>query len=189
MSSIFPHHYGSTTVRVIVQDGAPWFVLDDIRAALGGGPWVHVADELDDDEKTVAEITTAQGRFRVVAVNLSGLYAALALHRDVAAKPFKRWITAEVLPSIPNHGSATLLPPVVRNGLSSTSDIASCVGMSPGKLGRRVKHLKTPQHGELRAAVGLVSEKPVEQWWWNAAGRDAVLREFYRFYNHAAASN
>ena len=77
---------------------------------------------------------------RVAAVNLSGLYAILARHWEVAAKPFKRWITAEVLPSIPNHGSATLLPPVVRDGLSSTSDIASCVGMSPGKLGRKVKH-------------------------------------------------
>ena len=189
MSSIFPHHYGSTTVRVIVQDGVPWFVLGDIRSALGVGPGVNVADRLDDEEKTVAEIKTAHGRLRVVAVNLSGLYAILARHREITAKPFKRWITSEVLPSIPNYGSATLLPPVVRDGLSSTSDIASCVGMSPGKLGRRVKHLKTPLHGELRAAVGLVSEKPVEQWWWNAAGRDAVLREFYRFYNHAAASN
>ena len=189
MSSIFPHHYGSTTVRVIVQDGAPWFVLDDIRAALGPGPWVNVADRLDDEEKTVAEIKTAHGRFRVVAVNLSGFYAALALHRDVVAKPFKRWITAEVLPSIPNHGSVILLPPVVRDGRSSTSDLARHVGMSPGKLGRRVKHLKTPQHGELRAAVGLVSEKPVEQWWWNAAGRRAVLREFSPYYRHAHPSN
>ena len=150
---------------------------------------MNVADRLDDEEKTVADIKTAHGRLRVVAVNLSGLYAAIALYRDGVAKPFKRWITADVLPSIPNHGSATLLPPVVRDGRSSTSDLARHVGMSPGKLGRRVKHLKTPQHGELRAAVGLVSEKPVEQWWWNAAGRDAVLREFYRFYNRAAASN
>ena len=61
--------------------------------------------------------------------------------------------------------------------------------MSPGKLGRRVKHLKTPLHGELPAAVGLVSEKPVEQWWWNATGRRAVLREFSPYYRHAAPSN
>jgi prophage antirepressor-like protein len=178
MSNIVPHQFGSTIIRVIDHDGMPWFISDDIRAAIGVA-WLNVAEHLGDDEKAVANIKTPSGPRRVVVINLPGLYAAIAHHRTRMGKVLKRWINAELLPSIVSSGTATVLPPRPRDGLSSTSEMAHLVGMSPGKLGRRVKRLKTAKHGEWHPVVGANSDKAVEQWFWNAAGRRAVLNEFY----------
>ena len=177
MSNVFPLNFYSNTVRVIVQDGAPWFVLEDIRTAVGAERWKY-ADRLDEDEKAVAELGTDEGARRVAVVNLSGLYTVVGAGDRAVAKGFKRWITAEILPSILSRGSATVLPPRPPGGVHSTSEIADSLGVHPGTLGRRVKHLRTERHGASRPAVGTGSEAPVERWWWNEAGRDAVLREF-----------
>jgi len=88
-------------------------------------------------------------------------------------------MTAEVLPSVPLDGKVpTLLPSPAREGLHSTSEIAAHLGVSPNCIGRRAKHLKLARHGEWRPAVALHSGKAVSQWWWNEAGRRAVMREF-----------
>ena len=69
-------------------------------------------------------------------------------------------------------------PPRQRDGMRSTSEIAVRLGIHASTLGRRVKHLKTGAHGEWHPAVGQTSEAVVDRWWWNEAGRDAVMREF-----------
>ena len=179
MSSIFPHHYGSTTVRVIVQDGAPWFLLDDIRSAVGVDPRRNVADSLDDGDKTVAEVDTPEAWPHVAVVNLPGLRAVAAFGERARAAPFERWIADEALPLLlRSSGTATVLPPRPPGRMHSTSEIADGLGVHASALGRRVSHLKTEGHGEWRPAVGAASEAVVDRWWWNGAGRDAVLREF-----------
>ena len=178
MSNVIPLNFCSGTVRMIVQGGAPWFVLDDLRSALGIDGFVRLADGLYDDEKAVAEVGTDDGRRRVVVVNLSGLYAVIENGHPVLKGRFRQWITAEVLPSILSRGSATVLPPRPAGAMHSTSEIADGLGVHGTTLGRRVKHLKTEAHGEWRPAVGQASEAVVDRWWWNEAGRDAVAREF-----------
>jgi len=179
MSSITTLHFGSSTVRVIVQDGAPWFLLDDIRSAVGVDPRRNVADSLDDDDKTVAEVDTPEAWPHVAVVNLPGLYAVAALGERARAAPFKRWIADEALPLLlRSSGTATVLPPRPPGRMHSTSEIADGLGVHASTLGRRVKHLKTGAHGERHRAVGQTSEAVVDRWWWNEAGRDAVLREF-----------
>ena len=177
-SNAIPLNFCSGTVRMVVQGGAPWFVLDDLRSALGIDGFVKPADGLYDDEKTVAEVGTDDGRRRVVVVNLSGLYAVIENGHPVLKGRFRQWITAEVLPSILPRGSATVLPPRPAGAMHSTSEIADSLGIHASPLGKRVKHLKTGAHGEWHPAVGAASEAVVHRWWWNEAGRDAVLREF-----------
>ncbi len=179
MHSIIPLHFGSSTVRAVVQDGAPWFFLDDIRSAVGVDPHSNVTDSLDDGNKTVAQVDTPDAWPQVVVVNVPGLYAVAALGERARTAPFKRWVTEEVLPLLLRScGTATVLPPRPPRGMHSTSEIADDLGVHASALGRRVKHLKIDGHGESHPAVGATSEAVVDRWWWNEAGRDAVLREF-----------
>ena len=178
MNDIIPLHFGSSTVRLIVEDGVPWFFLDDIRSAVRVESDMSVTDRLHDDEKTVAEVDSGDAVQDVVVVNQSGLYAVATCGERALAGRLKRWITVEVLPTILPAGSAMVWPPRPRDGVHSTSEIADDLGVHASTLGRRVKHLKAEAHGERHPAVGQTSEAVVERWWWNEAGRDAVLREF-----------
>ncbi len=71
-----------------------------------------------------------------------------------------------------------MLPPRPPGRMQSTSEIADGLGVHACTLGRRVKHLRTEMHDEWHPAVGATSEAVVDRWWWNGAGRDAVLRAF-----------
>jgi hypothetical protein len=74
--------------------------------------------------------------------------------------------------------SANVLPVRPRDGLHSTSEVAETLSIHPGTLGKRVSHLKIEQYGEWHPAVAQVSEVVIDRWWWNGAGRRAVLAEF-----------
>jgi prophage antirepressor-like protein len=142
----------------------------------------HIAAaRLDHYERASASQSTPAGRIHVALVSLCGLYSLIARARKRAVvKTFKEWIATEGAPSLPARGAGGFLraPTAAAEGLHSTTEIAERLGVSPGLLGRRAKHLKTARHGESRPALGYNSGKPVEQWWWTAAGRDAVVREF-----------
>ncbi len=112
MSNIIPLRFESSTVLVVVQDGAPWFLLDDIRWAANVDPLTNVADSLDDDDKTVAEVDTPGAWEQVVVVSLSGVHAVAALGQGAFPARLKRWIAAEALPLLfRSSGTATVLPP------------------------------------------------------------------------------
>lgn len=89
-------------LRVITQDGEPWFVAKDVCEALGADT-SHVRRGLDDDE--VATLPNWQGKGAApLIVSEAGLYALILKSRKPEAKSFKRWVTHEVLPSIRETG-------------------------------------------------------------------------------------
>lgn len=89
-------------LRVITQDGEPWFVAKDVCEALGVDT-SHVRRGLDDDE--VATLPNWQGKGAApLIVSEAGLYALILKSRKPEAKSFKRWVTHEVLPSIRETG-------------------------------------------------------------------------------------
>ena len=58
---------------------------------------------LDDDEKsTIKNFEGAPNGLPVNTVNESGLYNLILTSNKPQAKPFKKWVTSEVLPSIRN---------------------------------------------------------------------------------------
>ena len=93
-------------LRVVLRDGEPWFVAADICRALDILNPSDALSRLDDDESTLVSNEGQPGNgpqsFRVV--NQSGLYSLVLGSRKPEAKPFKRWITHEVLPSIARTG-------------------------------------------------------------------------------------
>jgi prophage antirepressor-like protein len=95
----------TTEIRVIVRDGDPWFVLNDVAAALEFDRGRDAARMLDDDEKGAHIVRTPGGDQELTIINESGLYSLILKSRKPEAKKFKKWVTSEVLPSIRKTGT------------------------------------------------------------------------------------
>lgn len=104
-------------IRVIDQDGEPWFIAADVCRALEIQNNRDALSRLDDDEKGVALIDTPGGQQKMSTVNEPGLYSLVLSSRKPEAKAFKRWITHEVVPAIRKHG-AYMTPATVEAVLS-----------------------------------------------------------------------
>lgn len=98
-------------VRVILNGGEPWFVAQDVCAALDVGNVSMAVSRLDEDEKGISSVDTLGGAQEQAVINESGLYSLILTSRKPAAKRFKKWVTAEVLPSIRKTGSYTVGQP------------------------------------------------------------------------------
>jgi prophage antirepressor-like protein len=98
--------FQGNSVRVVPSpDGSShWFVAQDITRALGYRDALNGVRTLDADDKGTHTVSTPGGPQEVLTVNESGLYALVLRSRKPAAKAFKRWVTAEVLPSLRREG-------------------------------------------------------------------------------------
>ena len=107
MTAMIPFSFEGNEVRLLDRDGEPWFVLTDVCRALELVNAPQVASRLDEDEKTTitnADSRVGHGPQSLTIINESGLYSLILTSRKAAAKRFKKWITAEVLPSIRKTG-------------------------------------------------------------------------------------
>ena len=104
MSNIQIFNYNSVEVRTIQNDGEPWFVLKDVCNVLHIGNSRDVVARLDQDEKGVAQIDTLGGKQEMTIINESGLYNVILRSDKPEAKPFRKWVTSVVLPTIRRHG-------------------------------------------------------------------------------------
>lgn len=96
--------YKSNKIRTVEVNGEPWFVLKDVCTVLGISNGRNVAARLDEDEKGVYSVDTLGGKQKIGIVNESGLYDVLLRSEKKEAKPFRKWVTKEVLPSIRKTG-------------------------------------------------------------------------------------
>ena len=106
MNNIQIFKYENNDVRTVEMNGEPWFVLKDVCAVLGmdTSQLKKVADRLEDDEKGRTQITTPGGMQESWVINESGLYNVILRSDKPEAKPFRKWVTSEVLPSIRKTG-------------------------------------------------------------------------------------
>ncbi len=109
MTDIIPFSFETNEVRVIDQDGQPWFALTDVCRVLEHSNPAMAAKRLDEDERGVANVYTPGGDQDMLIINESGLYSLILTSRKAAAKRFKKWVTAEVLPTIRKTGGYELL--------------------------------------------------------------------------------
>ena len=98
-------NYESSEIRTVQINGKPWFVLSDVCKVLELSSPHKVAERLDGDEKGRNQIPTLGGVQEMAVVNESGLYTVILRSDKPQAKPFRKWVTSEVLPSIRKHGS------------------------------------------------------------------------------------
>lgn len=107
-TAITPFHYGDEQVRTYEEDGQVWFIATDVARILGHRDATDATRGLDEDEKGTKIVRTLRGEQKLTSVSEAGLYTILVRARVEAAKPFRRWITHEVLPSIRKTGSYSL---------------------------------------------------------------------------------
>jgi len=91
-------------VRTVIIDGEPWFVLADICKILEISNSRMVAGRLDAEELMSVKLTSGGQRREMTAVSESGLYAVILRSDKPQAKPFRKWVTTEVLPTIRRTG-------------------------------------------------------------------------------------
>lgn len=98
--------YNSNEVRTVEMNGEPWFVLKDVCEVLGIADHKVTARRLDADEVCQTPLTDSMGRQQeTTVINESGLYNVILRSDKPEAKPFRKWVTSEVLPSIRKHGA------------------------------------------------------------------------------------
>lgn len=100
-------NFMGTDVRVVVRDGEPWFVASDVCKALGISKSRNSVALLDDDEKGAHSMGSLGGQQETSIISEAGMYTLALRSRKPQAKPFRRWVTHEVLPAINRTGAYT----------------------------------------------------------------------------------
>lgn len=108
MNEVTKWTFGENEVRTIELDGEPWWVLKDVCTVLemGANRAGEVVKRLEADEYDSIGLTDSLGREQsAYIVNESGLYSVILRSDKPQAKPFRKWVTGEVLPTIRKTGS------------------------------------------------------------------------------------
>lgn len=109
MTELKTWDFSGSEVRTVLVNGEPWWVLKDVCAVLELTTPARVAERLEEDEVNQTHLTDSLGREQnTTIVSESGLYSVILRSDKPQAKPFRRWVTAEVLPSIRKTGSYAL---------------------------------------------------------------------------------
>jgi prophage antirepressor-like protein len=89
-------------LRTIVKDGQPWFVANDVLAAVGLTRTALA--KLEPTQKGVQPMHTLGGRQSVLLINEAGLYKLIMRSDKPTAMAFQNWIAEVVLPAIRKDG-------------------------------------------------------------------------------------
>ena len=151
-------------VRVIMQDGEPWFVGKDVAEILG---YRNISDAIlkhvDEDDKGVAKCDTLGGKQSVTIINESGLYSLILSSKLPSAKQFKRWVTSEVLPAIRKHGGYL------------TSEKVEEALLNPDVLIKLATQLKVEREQRIKAETQLQVVKPKVNYYDEYMKRDELF--------------
>ena len=94
-------NYGDNDVRILMIDDEPWLVLADVCRVLELSNPTIVAGRLDADERAKFNLGR-QGETTIISE--SGFYSVVLRSDKPQAKPFRKWVTSVVLPSIRKNG-------------------------------------------------------------------------------------
>lgn len=127
--------YADFEIRTVVLDGEPWFVAADVCIVLEFGNLHSSLALLDEDEKGLHSMETLGGQQEFKIISEPGLYSLIIRSRKPQAKPFKRWITHEVLPAIRKTGryadkslaEASMIP--LGGSAAETAEIIKMLGV------------------------------------------------------------
>ena len=110
-TAVVPFNFESQEIRVVDVDGEPWFVAKDVCDVLDMTNSRVAIQGLDDDEKGVSKVYTLGGEQEMSVISEAGLYTLAIRSNKPQAKPFRKWVTAEVIPSIRKTGSYSMTLP------------------------------------------------------------------------------
>lgn len=142
-------NYEGAEVRTVQIDGEPWFVLADICRELEISHVKDTATRIDEDDIGQTEVIDRMGRSQKVwIVNESGLYTVILRSDKPQAKPFRKWVTSVVLPSIRKTGSYSVQQPNAFENLSPQLQVLI-------QMETRQKQIEARQAEQATALAGL----------------------------------
>lgn len=111
-SQLSTFSFESNSIRTLAIDNEPWFVAKDLCDTLGIKNPTQALENLDEDERSMFNIGRSKvhgGGGEVNIVSESGMYTLILRCRDAVKKGsvphrFRKWVTAEVLPTIRKTG-------------------------------------------------------------------------------------
>lgn len=146
-------------VRVVEQNGEPWFVGKDVAEILGYSDTNKaVAMHVDDEDKKLNDKSSLSfGQRGAHLINESGLYSLILSSKLPQAKQFKRWVTSEVLPSIRKHGGYI-------NGQESMTDeelLSKALIMAQSKIEEKTREIERMRPKEIFADAVTASHNSI----------------------------
>lgn len=145
-------------VRVIEQNGEPWFVGKDVTGILGyQNASKALTDHVDEEDKLNNESLSSLGQRGGWIINESGLYSLILSSKLPQAKQFKRWVTSEVLPSIRKHGGYI-------NGQESMTDeelLSKALIMAQSKIEEKTREIERMRPKEIFADAVTASHNSI----------------------------
>lgn len=104
-NQLTPFAFGEKLVRVQMdENGDPWFVAKDVAVILGYRDAFNMVRMLDEDEKGTRLMSTPSGEQEMAVISESGLYAVCLRSERPEARPFRKWVTADLLPTLRKTG-------------------------------------------------------------------------------------
>lgn len=103
-NSVQSFNFNQNQIQVINKNGEAWFIASEVAAMLGYRDSYNMTRILDNDEKGTHNVSTLGGNQDVSVINESGFYHAAFKSRKPEVKPFRKWVTSEVLPAIRKTG-------------------------------------------------------------------------------------
>lgn len=130
MNQVQNFAFGLGNLRVVEQDGQPWFVAGDVCECLGlfaasNRSYQNHYRRLAPDELSIATVDLANGLTmrKSKLVSESGLYKLVMRSRKPEAKAFQDWVTRVVLPAIRKDGAYVMGEEKVATGELSEDEL------------------------------------------------------------------
>ncbi|MDD4972602.1 MAG: phage antirepressor KilAC domain-containing protein [Paludibacter sp.] len=138
---IFSSHQFGEIRTAINENGDPLFCLNDLCLNIGINNSRAVKSRLDEGDVSQIDTPTTSGVQSMTFVNESGMYDVIIRSDSENAKPFRKWVTSEVLPAIRKHG-----------GYLTSQKVEEAL-MNPDILIRLATELKTERQEKERLQV------------------------------------
>lgn len=126
--------FNGVDVHAMERDGEFWFFAGDVARALGLTNITKAVSRLDEDEKGLTTRETLGGIQEVNIISESGLYTLILTSRRPEARPFRRWVTHDLLPTLRRTGFYSL-----REAVATPHAIARAYGVTT----RNIAHYMT----------------------------------------------
>ena len=155
---IFKNEQFGQIRTVVNESGEPMFAATDVCNALGySNSRKAIADHTDAEER--CNISLQRGG-EMTFINESGLYSLIIRSNKEEAKPFRKWITSEILPSIRKNGyyvnnkfaTNHLTPTKVRASIEWVKGVREVLNLNDSSTLLMLKQVSEPLGLQIEAA-------------------------------------